>query len=258
MHVLAIMGSPNKKGHTYQVTREVESAMQALGEVEFTYLFLRDVNLEPCRGCFQCVTKGEQHCPIKDDDREAIVQQMAAVDGVILASPNYVGAVSGLTKSFIDRLAYVCHRPAFFGKDAMVISTSAGPYGLDKVLEYLTLPLIAWGFKTGHKVGVVAHPLAPSPKSERESARAIKAAAEGFYRALAAPTRPAPSFSQLMQLRAMRLNASLAKDDFPADYAYYIEQDPFAGMKITLPQELMLGLQEAMMKRFYRQNFVVS
>jgi len=161
MHVLAIMGSPNKKGHTYQVTREVEAAMQALGEVEFTYLFLREVNLEPCRGCFQCVTKGEQRCPIKDDDRQAIVEQMAAADGVILASPNYVGNMSGLTKSFVDRLAYLCHRPAFFGKDALVISTSAGPYGLDKVLEYLTLPLSAWGFKTGHKVGVVAHPLAP-------------------------------------------------------------------------------------------------
>jgi len=41
--------------------------MKKQGEVEFDYLFLRDQNLKLCKGCFVCVTRGENLCPLKDD-----------------------------------------------------------------------------------------------------------------------------------------------------------------------------------------------
>ena len=75
MKVLAIMGSPRKKGNTYKVVQEIEQRMRELGNVEFEYLFLRDANLEPCRGCDNCQPKGEDLCPI-DDDREKIEEQI--------------------------------------------------------------------------------------------------------------------------------------------------------------------------------------
>ncbi len=49
--VLAILGSP-RKGNSYRVTQQVEAALRKRGEVAFDYLWLRDVNLRPCRGCY--------------------------------------------------------------------------------------------------------------------------------------------------------------------------------------------------------------
>ena len=87
--------------------------MQKLGDVKFEYLFLQDTHLEMCRGCFNCVSRGEEFCPLKDD-REDIEKRILEADGVIFASPVYCQMVSGLMKNFIDRFAYLFHRPVFF------------------------------------------------------------------------------------------------------------------------------------------------
>ncbi|MGB9979655.1 NAD(P)H-dependent oxidoreductase [Methanobacterium sp.] len=101
MNVLAIMGSPNKKGNTYELTRKLEDSMKKLGEVEFEYVFLKDINLKTCRGCGVCFEKGEKFCPLKDD-RPMLEEKMHNADGVIFTSPNYVFNVSGIIKNFID------------------------------------------------------------------------------------------------------------------------------------------------------------
>jgi len=41
--------------------------MRSLGDVEFEYLMLSDVRLEPCRGCHACFEWGEERCPVRDD-----------------------------------------------------------------------------------------------------------------------------------------------------------------------------------------------
>ena len=46
MKVLAIMGSPRKKGNTYKVTRKIEESMMQLRNVEFEYVFLKDVDIK--------------------------------------------------------------------------------------------------------------------------------------------------------------------------------------------------------------------
>jgi len=56
MKILAIIGSPRKKGNTYKAVAQIEEMMCALGDVEFSYLFLKDVSLEPCLGCWQCLS----------------------------------------------------------------------------------------------------------------------------------------------------------------------------------------------------------
>lgn len=54
---------------------------------------------------------GEDHCPLRDDVSE-IKKKIDDADIIILASPVYVEDVSGLLKNWIDRMAFVCHRPA--------------------------------------------------------------------------------------------------------------------------------------------------
>ena len=65
--VLAIMGSPRRRGNTYKLTKLVEARMKTLGDVEFDYLFLTDINLGTCRGCRVCFGVDEDRCPVQDD-----------------------------------------------------------------------------------------------------------------------------------------------------------------------------------------------
>lgn len=88
--------------------------MRRQGDVEFEHLCVKDADLGYCRGCLNCFTKGESYCPLKDD-RQSIEQKMLDADGVIFLSPNYAGNVSAMMKNFIDRFAYVGHRPLTSG-----------------------------------------------------------------------------------------------------------------------------------------------
>ena len=67
MKILVIHGSPHK-GNTLNLTYKFEDAMKKYGDVIFEYLSVNELNLEMCRGCFNCITKGEYLCPIKNDD----------------------------------------------------------------------------------------------------------------------------------------------------------------------------------------------
>ncbi|MEN4017932.1 MAG: flavodoxin family protein [Methanobacterium sp.] len=146
--------SPRKKGNTYELTRRVEERMKQLGDVEFEYVFLKDLDLKTCLGCQVCFNKGEELCPLKDD-RAMLEEKMQNADGVIFTSPNYVFNVSGLMKNFIDRFGYVCHRPRFF-KSAMVLTTS-GIGGSKLMLLPFSIAPQTWGFKIAHSFGIVTN-----------------------------------------------------------------------------------------------------
>lgn len=85
MKVLVVMGSP-RKGNTYRAAERIRELMESYGPVEFEYLWLDTANLSQCRGCFTCIAKGEEKCPLRDD-APAIEQKMHEADGVIFASP---------------------------------------------------------------------------------------------------------------------------------------------------------------------------
>jgi multimeric flavodoxin WrbA len=87
------------------------------------------------RVVFNCISKGGDLCPLKDD-RDMIEEKMQEADGLVMVSPVYVMQVTSLMKNFIDRLAYRCHRPLYHGKKAIVLSTTGG-MGLDKTLKYM-------------------------------------------------------------------------------------------------------------------------
>jgi multimeric flavodoxin WrbA len=152
MKILAIIGSPRGKGNTYRTVRKVEERMKAQGDIQFDYLFLKDANLQSCKGCNICLLKGEDRCPLKDD-RADIDQRMREADGVVFASPTYVLNVTALMKNFIDRFAFSSHRPRFF-KPAMAISTT-GATGAELVSFLLGLTAGSWGFDVVSKVSAL-------------------------------------------------------------------------------------------------------
>jgi multimeric flavodoxin WrbA len=117
----------------YLLCSRADSGGDAVGPVEFEYLWLSEWNLVPFRRCFTCFVKGEAHCPIKDKAPE-IEQKMLASDGVIFATPVYGMNVSGLFKTFVDRLAYIFHCPRFFDQKALLLTTT-GALGIKNVLD---------------------------------------------------------------------------------------------------------------------------
>jgi len=115
MKIAAICGSP-RKGNTYEV---LNSIMENHQDIDYKILMLKDLNFELCKGCYSCVLRGEEKCPIKDD-RDMIVEEMSEADGVIFASPTYSHMISAIMKNFFDRFGYYAHRPRFFDKYALV------------------------------------------------------------------------------------------------------------------------------------------
>lgn len=148
MKIIAINSSSRKKGNTEHIIQLMEEKLKEKAEnnqvnIEFDYVSLSDLNLSVCRGCRICFTKGEEHCPLKDNLSD-VISRLKAADGIILGSPVYVEDVNGIMKNFIDRLAFYCHRPALSGKSALVITTS-GSTSTAHSLRTMTNALRAWG-----------------------------------------------------------------------------------------------------------------
>jgi multimeric flavodoxin WrbA len=220
--VLAIMGSPRKLGNTYKITKLVEEQMKILGDIEFEYIFLKDLDLGICRGCRLCMDKGEEFCPLKDD-RKMVEQKILEADGVIFASPTYLANVSGLMKNFLDRLAYVSHRPHFF-KNAMVLTTSGGG-GMAFMLLSFSIPLGTWGFRVAHKFGVVMHEspdwgtLKERESLEQEKTKKVNKVAKKFYSSLSTDTLK-PSVFKMAQFLYVK-QAYLKSSPDSVDYHYW-------------------------------------
>jgi len=97
-----------------------------------------------CRGCYVCVKRGEDKCPIKDE-RDLINNEILENDGLVFASPVYSHMISATMKNFFDRFGFYGHRPTFFDKYAMSIVTCSG-YGAEEAMKYMDKMLSVFGF----------------------------------------------------------------------------------------------------------------
>jgi multimeric flavodoxin WrbA len=160
MRILALVTSYRKSGNTTRIVEMIEAQLEALAArhdeaLEFETLYLGHLDIQMCRGCRTCFDRGEERCPLRGDV-PAIRARIDASDGLILASPVYVDDVNGIAKNWIDRMAYVCHRPAFAGKCAYLVTTVAdSPTG--HTLRTMNAALRTWGFhivgQAGYKMG---------------------------------------------------------------------------------------------------------
>lgn len=217
MKILAIMGSP-RMGGSYEVTQLIEKKIKSLGEVEFEYLWLKNTHLELCKGCCVCFMRGEEFCPLKDD-RERIGNAMHAADGIIFASPVYVCNVTALMKNFMDRFAYICHRPRFFNKYAMLVSISGGGFGLSQTLQALDLATRSWGFNIVNKLGLSSFFL-KSASLRRKTEGQIELAAKRFYDAIRNEEKFSPSLFSLIVFKVAKAYFTKA-DKQDADFLYW-------------------------------------
>ncbi|NBD35489.1 MAG: NADPH-dependent FMN reductase [Chloroflexi bacterium] len=221
--VTAFVGSARKK-HTHDAAAQFLSNLQAMGDVEVEIVRLSDYRIETCRGCKVCFEKGEAHCPLKDD-RDVLIEKMMASDGVVFASPNYAFQVSALMKTFLDRLAFICHRPRFFGKTFTSI-VAQGIYGGNKIVKYLDFLAKSLGFNVVK--GRCITTLEPmTEKQQRKIDKTLAKQAQRYYEGLEKPDYPSPNLIDLMFFRMGRTKMKLELDDSSLDYRYYADKGWF-------------------------------
>ncbi len=99
MLVLGISGSPRPNGNTaYAVQRGLE-VIRGEGQ-ETEYIALAEKEIGFCTGCWGCRAT---HTCVIEDDMAPICEAIRRCDGLLLGSPVYMGMVSGLLKTMMDR-----------------------------------------------------------------------------------------------------------------------------------------------------------
>jgi multimeric flavodoxin WrbA len=219
--ILAIMGSPHR-GNSLEITQRIEKKLVQLGDVDFEYVHLKDVDLRPCKGCFVCFVKGEDRCPLKDD-MEVIRQKVEEADGVIFVTPVYSMHVSYLMKQFIDRFAYNLHRPRYFGKYALAVAVT-GNIGLGPTLKYLTDVAGGLGFDCVDQLGYLAAPKNTPLRTIATRKDRTDEVVHRFYRAIVERRPRKLTFTDHLGFRLMQASYARLETMSPTDYRHWKER----------------------------------
>jgi hypothetical protein len=130
--------------------------------------------------------------------------------------------VNGSAKNWIDRLAYLSHRPAFGGKCAYPLVTVGGSQ-TGHALRTLNVALLVWGFhlvgQAGYKMGALMEQAELERRYQKETARV----AERLFRAIAEQQALRPSFVSLLAFKIQQL-AWQREPPGSCDQAYWDQQ----------------------------------
>lgn len=224
MKIVSIISSGRQNGNTERVVRLLENQITETAErrnipVNIEHVPLCRRNIQFCRGCRICFDRGEKDCPLNDDVlplRDAIM----SADGVLLASPVYVEDVNGIMKNWIDRMAFNCHRPAFFHKYAVLITTS-GSGSSGRSLGTMRNALTAWGFDVVYAGKYRMGARMESGLIERRFAAEAEKAADSLIRSVRNPGKRKPSLLSLISFTIQQKYYRESKSAGPADRAYW-------------------------------------
>ena len=244
--VTAFIGSAHRR-NTLNAVKQYLNNLQSLGDVEYEIVTLSDYKLGICRGCQLCCNRGEQYCPLKDD-RDLLMEKIAASDGVIFATPNYTWNLSGIMKVFLDRFGFVVHRPRYFGKAFTSIVVQAVGRG-DKIVEYLDFTARSLGFNIMKGMTITAF----DPRTEKQQKKIDRDLAEHsrrFYAFMSRPAHPAPSWMQLAMFRFGRTMVQRLDPNNP-DRQYFtgkgwFQSDYYYPVKLGFLKKLVGSLMDRM------------
>ena len=146
MRTLLINASP--KGGRSNTLRLAEAFVRGLGDVELERIDLRDLRIEPCRGCFACWKATPGACCIHDDMARVIELERKA-DLVVLSFPLYYFNVPGPLKTMIDRQLPV--NLPFMSDDSATSGSGAHPLRYPEMVKTRYVAISNCGFYTAER-----------------------------------------------------------------------------------------------------------
>jgi multimeric flavodoxin WrbA len=106
MKVVAFNGSARKDGNTAILVQQIFQPLEKQG-IATELIQLADMKITACRACYQCFENKNQRCSVEDDDLNQCIEKILDAEGIVLASPTYIGDVTSLMKALIDRAGMV-------------------------------------------------------------------------------------------------------------------------------------------------------
>jgi len=98
MKILGVCGSPREGNSLFLLKKALETCKELGVETELVHVGL--LKVAPCKACGGCKDTG---ICVQKDDMTPLYDKIRGADGIILASPVYLGGVSAQMKAFMDR-----------------------------------------------------------------------------------------------------------------------------------------------------------
>ena len=143
MKVIAINGSPNKKGNTWDALKTAGEPIKAEG-IDFEIIHIGNKHVHGCIACKNCKTNKNNKCSINSDGLNDLLEVIREADGIILGSPVYYSGIAGTMKCFLDRLFYVSGSNGNWmrhkvGASVVAVRRSGGSATWNGLNHYLTI-----------------------------------------------------------------------------------------------------------------------
>ncbi len=125
--LLGIAASPRKFGNSELFIKELY--LQLSGSWDLQLIRLPDMDIRPCKACYQCLF-GEEKCP-QQDDFALVLETLAQADALVVAAPTYLLGANASLKRFLDRgLSFYAQLDRLWGKPAVGVAI-AGIEGME-------------------------------------------------------------------------------------------------------------------------------
>jgi len=106
MKILAINGSPRRKGNTSLMLAELRRGAEETGAI-YEEIIADQLNLEYCSGCLRCNLL--KRCSIKKDDWPNLSEKILNADALVFGTPIYFHHVTAPLKKVLDRFRSFMH-----------------------------------------------------------------------------------------------------------------------------------------------------
>ena len=247
--ILVLSGSQQKKGAG---AKSIEMFMSKFDSMEYSFetVFLLDYNIASCRGCTVCFIK--EKCIIRDNV-PSIVEKMKSSDGIIFVTPIYAMNISGLLKTFIDRISYMLHKPALYEKHSyIIITTDIGGY--KPISFYLKYMMNAFGIYNTGSLGVISKHIKKDENYQNKISNLMTIEAKKFKYFLSRGKNYKPKFTQILRFNLWKTSAIMKKDYYPGDYQYWeekkwLDREYYYPVKTNLVQKILLNIIQKKIKK---------
>ena len=102
MNIIAVKGSPRRKGDTNVLIDEILRGAKEAGH-EVTEYFLQDMNLKGCQACYACKQPGGGRNCVLRDDLQPYWEKLFEADALVLGAPTYAGSICGPMICYMNR-----------------------------------------------------------------------------------------------------------------------------------------------------------